>query len=369
MLMVRHIKAKHIILLESIVLILLAAYLLPFRHQEPAITVSTNAQGNDYIKWVSFDVTSSAMERACKYDVESQSEEVKINWIQLLAILGCRYGGDFSRYKAKHMDEIAEMLKTKQATIETLTADMKYYPYYYEAYEAVLGGMVGTYEIEVPDETAPGGRIWKERYGLKAYLPLAKNYPYSHFNDFGVSRSYGFRRKHLGHDMMGQVGTPVIAVESGYVEALGWNQYGGWRIGIRSFDKKRYYYYAHLRQNFPYNKGLEEGSIVQAGDVIGYLGRTGYSSNENSNNIRTPHLHFGLQLIFDESQKESNNEIWIDCYELVQFLYNNRCETVKNQETREYHRVYQFKDPIAQHYIYRSLYKYEDDEINIRIYE
>ena len=37
--------------------------------------------------------------------------------------------------------------------------------------------------------------------------------------------------------MMGQVGTPVIAVESGYVEALGWNQYGGWRIGIRSFDK------------------------------------------------------------------------------------------------------------------------------------
>ena len=38
--------------------------------------------------------------------------------------------------------------------------------------------------------------------------------------------------------MMGQVGTPVIAVESGYVEALGWNQYGGWRIGIRSFDKK-----------------------------------------------------------------------------------------------------------------------------------
>ena len=74
--------------------------------------------------------------------------------------------------------------------------------------------------------------------------------------------------------MMGQVGTPVIAVESGYVEALGWNQYGGWRIGIRSFDKKRYYYYAHLRQNYPYQSNLKEGSIVTAGDVIGYLGRT-----------------------------------------------------------------------------------------------
>src|SRR5690606_29541663 len=112
-------------------------------------------------------------------------------------------------------------------SIDDLTKDMKYYNYYYEAYSAVLGGMVGRYQIEVKDESAPGGKRWEEKYGLKAFLPIAKYYPYSHFDDFGVSRSYGFRRKHLGHDMMGQVGTPIIAVESGYVEALGWNQYGG----------------------------------------------------------------------------------------------------------------------------------------------
>lgn len=51
--------------------------------------------------------------------------------------------------------------------------------------------------------------------------------------------------------MMGQVGTPIISVESGYVEAIGWNPYGGWRIGIRSLDQKRYYYYAHLRKTTP----------------------------------------------------------------------------------------------------------------------
>ena len=61
---------------------------------------------------------------------------------------------------------------------------------------------------------------------------------------------------------MGQTGTPVIAVESGRVEALGWNQYGGWRIGIRSFDGKRYYYYAHLRKDYPYQSNLKEGSLV-----------------------------------------------------------------------------------------------------------
>lgn len=37
---------------------------------------------------------------------------------------------------------------------------------------------------------------------------------------------------------MGSIGTPIIAVESGVVEHLGWNQYGGWRIGIRSSMEK-----------------------------------------------------------------------------------------------------------------------------------
>ena len=48
---------------------------------------------------------------------------------------------------------------------------------------------------------------------------------------------------------------------------------------------------------------------MTAGDVIGYMGHTGYSAKENVNNIDVVHLHWGLQLIFDESQKEGNNEI------------------------------------------------------------
>ncbi|MDF2942044.1 MAG: putative rane protein [Herbinix sp.] len=368
--MISKIKVKHIILSELILLIIFSSVLIKQNiDKDTAIYASMYDAEKDYIKWVNFDISSKALEQAYKYDVASQSEEVKINWIEVLAYLGHKYGGDFSRYKEKDMVALVDKLKKKEETIKTLTEGMKYYDYYYDAYSAVLGGMVGNYKIEVADETAPGGKRWEEKYGLKVFLPFAKYYPYSHFDDFGVSRSYGFKRKHLGHDMMGQVGTPIVAVESGYVEALGWNQYGGWRIGIRSFDKKRYYYYAHLRKNFPYNKSLELGSIVQAGDVIGYLGRTGYSSSENANNIQTPHLHFGMQLIFDESQKESNNEIWIDCYDLIQFLFRNRSETVKDVETKEYHRVYQYLDPIAEHYINHSIYKYEDEEFEIHIYE
>ena len=306
-----------------------------------------------FIKWVDFNVTSEALDQAFRYDVDTCQAEIHLNWVDLLAYLGTRYGGDFSRYKKSDMEKVAEQLINGDSTMEELTKDMKYYDYYKQAYGAVLDGMVGTFQAEIPadevpqvpqsSETVPD-TVWVTKYGLKAFFPLAKNFPYNDFDDFGVSRSYGFRRRHLGHDMMGQVGTPIIAVESGYVEALGWNQYGGWRIGIRSFDKKRYYYYAHLRKNYPFQSDLKEGSLVQAGDVIGYMGRTGYSSKENTNNIEEPHLHFGLELVFDESQKESDHEIWINCYELIKFLQKNQCETIKVDGTKEWRRVYQTKD-------------------------
>lgn len=159
------------------------------------------------------------------------------------------------RFRQTDLDAVVEKLKSGSA-MEEIAKDMKYYAYYREAYGAVLDGMVGYFEQESGND-----KIWLRKYGLKVFSPIAKNFPYSDFDDFGASRSYGFKRKHLGHDMMGQVGTPVIAVESGYVEALGWNQYGGWRIGIRSFDKKRYYYTPTCAMNYPYQANLKMRAV------------------------------------------------------------------------------------------------------------
>lgn len=326
--------------------------------EEDTGSTGTPEKKKDFIKWVEFNVTYEALNRAYTYDVETYMEDVHLDWVELLAYLGAKYGGDFTRYKEKDMSEVAEKLLSGDVTMEKLTADMQYYPYYHEAYGTVLDGMVGEYEIEeavetkeTAGETAPVKKaekqIWKKRYGLKAFGPIAKGFPYSDFDDFGVSRSYGYRRNHLGHDMMGQVGTPVICVQSGYVKVLGWNQYGGWRIGISSFDGKKYFYYAHLRQNIPFAESLKEGDVVQAGDVIGYMGRTGYSTKENVNNIDIYHLHFGLQLIFDESQREGNHEIWVDVYPLVRFLSQNRSEVLRNDASKEWYRKYQIKDPEA----------------------
>ncbi len=375
-------RIKIIIFLEILTVLLLLGH-YAFR-SNPASPAGLENQ-TDFIKWVDFTVPQEALTQAFRMDVATCQQEPHLNWVDLLAYLGARYGGDFSRYRSSDLTQLAEKIKDG-ASLEELTGNLKYYSYYREAYGAVLDGMVGLYEIQIPESEAPAfalsdaqinegdpshkettaeaesipetetvpetestpdgdRKVWVTKYGLKAFHPLAKNFPYSHYDDFGVSRSYGYRRQHLGHDMMGQTGTPVIAVESGRVEAIGWNQYGGWRLGIRSFDKKRYYYYAHLRKNYPYQSVLKEGSLVTAGDVIGYLGRTGYSTTENTNNIDEPHLHFGMQLIFDESQKEGNNEIWIDCYEIVKFLSVNRSETVKKEGTKEWTRVYQMKDP------------------------
>ncbi len=350
------------ILLTAI--LLLAAFIIFIRHRlltgEPINTVSLSAlikqpaieiasdKGKSYIKWVDFNVTSEALSKAYTLDVESYDKEIHLNWIELLAYAGAKGGGSFNKSSLSLIDKLARELADGETTISELTKDMEYYDYYYEAYEAVLGQMVGEYEIEQADEN--GNKTFKKVYGLKAFSPIARGFEYSDYDDFGSSRSYGYKRQHLGHDMMGQIGTPVICVESGYVEALGWNRYGGWRIGIRSFDGRRYYYYAHLRQNFPYALNLQEGSVVTAGDVIGYMGHTGYSAVENTNNIDTVHLHFGLQLIFDESQKEGNNEIWIDCYALTRFLSKNRSLTEKNQETKEWFRVFQMKDPAVDAY-------------------
>lgn len=308
---------------------------------------AVEAENKDYIKWFEFTAEYDILDKTSKLDISSHvnNEEIKYNWVELIAYLACKYGGDLNKFKSSDLDVLVNKLKNGE-TMESITKDLKNYSYYYEAYNSVLKEFIGEYEIQVSD--ANGNISFEKKYGIKAFSPIAKNYSFSHYNDFGSSRSYGYKRRHLGNDLMGSIGTPIIAVESGIVEALGWNQYGGWRIGIRSFDKKRYYYYAHLRKGHPYASDMYEGKIVKAGDVIGYLGMTGYSSKENVNNINVPHLHFGLELIFDESQKDGVNQIWIDLYNIVEFLRKNKSEVIlENSETKDYQRKYDIIDPIV----------------------
>lgn len=290
-------------------------------------------ENDDYIRYVEFNVPEAALEQAMQADIKSEGAT---DWVDLLSILACQYGGDWSQYRQTDLNTAVLSMETGETAEES-----RYFSYYQRAYGAILDGLLGDYSEQTVDED--GTVLWKQCYGLKAFSPIAAGFSYTESDDFGVARSYGYQRRHLGHDMMGLTGTPVIAVESGTVAMLGWNQYGGWRVGIRSADGKRYWYYAHLRQDRPYAAQLTEGQQVTAGDVIGYMGRTGYSATENVSNIVTPHLHIGLELIFDESQFESDNEIWVNLYPLMQLLAHHREETVRGEDG-EYTRRYAFKE-------------------------
>lgn len=104
---------------------------------------------------------------------------------------------------------------------------------------------------------------------------------FSTFSDtWGAPRSGG--RLHKGVDFLAARGTPVVAVESGFVERMGRGGLGGitvWLQGLSGDD----YYYAHLDAWAP---GLSVGQEVSAGQELGVVGTTGNAPNH------IPHLHW-----------------------------------------------------------------------------
>ncbi|MNP01840.1 L-Ala--D-Glu endopeptidase precursor [compost metagenome] len=120
-------------------------------------------------------------------------------------------------------------------------------------------------------------------------FPLPLNSQYSYRSTWGSGRNWGGVRIHEGTDLFAGYGVPVRSTSYGVVELKGWNTFGGWRIGIRDIDN-HYHYYAHL---MGYEKGMKTGDIVTAGQVIGYVGSSGYGKPGTQGKF-PPHLHYGI---------------------------------------------------------------------------
>lgn len=94
---------------------------------------------------------------------------------------------------------------------------------------------------------------------------------------WGAPRSGG--RTHKGVDMIGPIGTPLLAVVSGFAKANS-STLGGLGVWFRGSDGNSYFY-AHL-------DSYGQLGNVSAGTVIGYMGETGNAK------YSTPHLHFEI---------------------------------------------------------------------------
>ncbi|MGI6125621.1 MAG: M23 family metallopeptidase [Planifilum sp.] len=121
------------------------------------------------------------------------------------------------------------------------------------------------------------------------HFPIPLHYNYTYRSTWGDRRGWGGLRIHEGTDIFADYGTPVLATCYGYVELMGWNQYGGWRVGIRDLHNN-YHYYGHLNG---FNKEIKQGDVVKPGTVIGYVGSSGYGPPGTAGKF-PPHLHFGL---------------------------------------------------------------------------
>lgn len=141
---------KFVIITASILLIIILSVVLFYSFADN----EENSADKDYIKWVDFNVTAEAMKLTSKLDIESHNTDadVKYNWIELLAYLAAQNGGNFKNFKKTDLDYLVSRLNNGE-TMDDLTCDMKFYDYYYEAYNAVLSGFIGNYSIEVENSS------------------------------------------------------------------------------------------------------------------------------------------------------------------------------------------------------------------------
>lgn len=144
------------------------------------------------------------------------------------------------------------------------------------------------------------------------YYPVPKNCNQgkkeqsSFENDYGEARDYGGKRSHEGIDIFGTENLegyyPIVSVTDGVVEKIGWLTLGGYRIGIRS-PHGGYFYYAHLSG---YCKEFQEGDQVKAGELLGFMGNTGYGP-EGTKGKFPVHLHFGIYINTSHQKEMSIN--------------------------------------------------------------
>ncbi len=92
------------------------------------------------------------------------------------------------------------------------------------------------------------------------------------------------RKLHTGVDLAAKTGTPIYASGDGTVEFAGWQSGYGNKVELQHVNGYETAY-GHMSR---LAEGIKPGVKVRQGQVIGYVGSTGYSTG--------PHLHFEIRI-------------------------------------------------------------------------
>ena len=222
----------------------------------------------------------------------------------------------------------------------------RYFSYYREAYGATLGGLAGHFAIRRTDPQT-GEAEWIPAYGLKAFSPIAAGYPWLHYPDFGAPSA--------AMAMRGRTSATTSSVRSARPSCAVEGRHGG---GARLEPLRRLAHRHPLRRpeallllcpssqrTRPMREGLAVGRAGAGGRGYRLYGPHGlFRRRRTSTTSRRCHLHFGLQLIFDESQKECDSEIWIDVYPIIELLASHCSSVARDPQTGRWERLYPYCD-------------------------
>lgn len=160
--------------------------------------------------------------------------------------------------------------------------------------------------ISLSEHAGLPAEVWDSREALGKYIQHyikqhKATYAYGGYNElrpiYGTSTHFGGlepRRLHLGIDIWGEAGTPVMAPLGGMVHSLGFNaadgDYGATVVVSHSLDGVGFFtLYGHLARTDL--DSLRKGMYLTAGEVFAQFG------TEPDNGDWPPHLHF--QIIAD----------------------------------------------------------------------
>lgn len=160
----------------------------------------------------------------------------------------------------------------------------------------------------------------------KAVFPLGKKYFDSYDDTWGASRPGG--NNHEGADLMAPAGEQIYSVTAGTVQnaegssASNYSEVGGYNIMVKASEsvgpiqEGDLLYYAHMSGE----PEVSEGDSIEAGQVIGKVGSTGYGP-EVTDDKMPEHLHFGW---YDMSNKRAEAPSGaMNPFPLLEYLKDN----------------------------------------------
>lgn len=105
--------------------------------------------------------------------------------------------------------------------------------------------------------------------------------------NFVITTYYGqrgaYQRFHTGIDLAAPMGTPIYAAKAGQVETAGWSSWGYGLHVIIDHGSEVETLYGHMSRI-----AVQPGQFVERGQLIGYVGSTGWSTG--------PHCHFEVRV-------------------------------------------------------------------------